>query len=258
MRVKTSTLGAVVTAIVFSSSLSCNVNAIADAHENILKADDPIYSSTVWREKLTRLKERRESENNDQRDGNSFEILNGQHVRRRTKKENGKGNDKGKGDKGEKGKDKGNDKGNEKGDKGKGDKGKDKNEKGKGDKEDKKEKGKNGKDDDKKEEKKTKKNSPVMLDLSIFTCDLFCDGIVSHCDANTVEDCCPTNYTVCDASVFDEIGSYHCGANKEYLGRCIENDIIQHIVRGLSLSPSSAFVSFSLSLSLSSELFAVL
>jgi hypothetical protein len=189
-----------------------------------------------WKAKLQQLKEK-----SDQ----IFDI-NPSGVRRRAKKN---GNDKGKGDYGdEKGKnDKGkSDKGDEKGK----DKSSGKNEKGKSDKGDgnksdgKKEKGKDKKEkNDQKKDKKDKNSkeksnkSPSTvtppsrtLDLSLSTCDLYCDGLDAFCES--AEDCCGEGFAVCDATVFDEPGYYHCGAKADYLGRCVEDEVIQHVVNG--------------------------
>jgi hypothetical protein len=195
-----------------------------------------------WKAKLNRMKE------NSQMKIGSFPSGMGKDDEIRRLAKNRKNDGAGKNGKSDKGKKNGEDKSDKGEGKGKDDKGKSKN--GKADeksngKNDKKEKKNDKKEKKDKNDKGKDNNSPSTvtppsrtLDLSLSTCDLYCDGLDAFCES--LEDCCEEGFAVCDAAVFDEPGYYHCGAKTEYLGRCVEDEVIQHVVNGKSLSPPPA------------------
>ena len=74
--------------------------------------------------------------------------------------------------------------------------------------------------------------SPPTLNLTGMSCGLFCDGKGATC--TSPDDCCDNvMFIACDASEFGETGTYHCGRVTEYLGRCIEHDVVVHTVNGM-------------------------
>jgi DNA mismatch repair ATPase MutL len=73
--------------------------------------------------------------------------------------------------------------------------------------------------------------SPPLLDLTLSSCGFYCDGTLSYCSSSD-EGCCSEGFSLCDASIGEPGGLFHCGKDSEYLGQCVESDILHNNVQG--------------------------